>query len=92
MIVRDLVGGGGKVKLVLIAGWGCLVDEGVPLVCLGAIAGGPKLNDLSVAASVEPSLPWMSVEAAGVGGRLVRGMAQVRGGFKWHVCIRVEGP
>ena len=38
------------------------------------MAGGGRLKGLSVAEAGETSLPWISVEAAGVGGRLVRGM------------------
>lgn len=76
IMVRDLVGGGGKVKLVPVAGRDCLTDEAALLDCLGAMAGGPKLNVLSAGVRVEPSLPWISVEAAGVGGRCVRGMTE----------------
>lgn len=38
------------------------------------MAGGGRLKEFSVAKIGEVSLPWISVEAAGVGGRLVRGM------------------
>jgi len=84
-MVRDLVGGGGRVKFAFMFDWDCLVVEEVPLACLGAIAGGPRLNVLSVAESEEPSLPRISVEATGVGGRLARGMVGCRGGSERHV-------
>ena len=74
MMVLDLVGGGGRVKLVVEIGCDCPFDGLLPFACLGAIAGGPKLKALSVAERGAPSLPWISVEAPGVGGRLVRGM------------------
>ena len=38
------------------------------------MAGGGRLNDFSVEDMGELSLPLISVEAAGVGGRLIRGM------------------
>lgn len=66
--------------------WGCLVGADTPLVCLGAMAGGPRLNDFSGAERGEPSLPCISVEAAGVGGRPVRGMTSYRGGLGLVTC------
>ena len=38
------------------------------------MAGGGRLKELSVAEIGDTSLQWISVEAAGVGGKFVRGM------------------
>ena len=75
MIVRDLVGGGGRVKLLLPSDWDWVVETDEVIDFLGAMAGGPKLNLMSVAGSGQSSLPRISVDAAGVGGSVVRGMA-----------------
>ncbi len=97
MIVRDLVGGGGSVKLVCWDDCGCLAGGDNPLVCLEAMAGGPRLNDFSVAEREEPSLALISVEATGVGGRLVRGIVRYRGGLclvrcgTWEFDLAVFG-
>lgn len=65
-------------KLGFAVEWDCLllssVTVPVPCVRLGARAGGGRLNAFSVAEMGQPPLPWISVEAAGVGGRLGRGM------------------
>ena len=78
MIVRDRVGGGGRVKFGFVVEWDCLllssVAVAVPCVRLGARAGGGRLNAFSVAEMGNPPLPWISAEAAGVGGRLGRGI------------------
>ena len=53
MIVRDRVGGGGRVKFGFVVEWDCLllssVAVAVPCVRLGARAGGGRLNAFSVA-------------------------------------------
>lgn len=78
MMVRDRVGGGGRVKLGLAAEWNCLSAAVLPWLRLGAIAGGGRLKDFSVAEVGERSLPSISADAAGVGGRLGRGMIVAR--------------
>lgn len=82
MIVRDLVGGGGRVKLVFTADLDPVSGGDALLESFGAIAGGPMSNFLSFAESEEPSLPWISVEAPGVGGKLGRGMVSYRDKFQ----------
>lgn len=77
IMVRERVGGGGRVKLGLAAECICLSVVELPSVRLGAIAGGGRLKDFSVAERGERSLPSISVEAAGVGGRLGRGIVTV---------------
>jgi len=74
MMVRDRVGGGGNVKFGLEAEWICLSGAELPWSRFGAIAGGGRLKHFSVADMGERSLPSISVEAAGVGGRLGRGI------------------
>ena len=44
------------------------------------MAGGGRLNGFSFSAVGERSLPWISAEAAGVGGRLERGIALCKPG------------
>ena len=76
MIVLDLVGGGGSEKFGLVAGrMGFGVDVGT-LLRPWLMAGGGKLKVLSAAGSCVSSLPRMSPDAAGVGGRHVRGMVE----------------
>ena len=81
-MVRDRVGGGGRVKFGFVVEWDCLpvssVAVAVPGVRLGARAGGGRLNAFSVMGMGQTPLPWISAEAAGVGGRLGRGMLCVR--------------
>lgn len=77
-MVRDRVGGGGKEKPGFDADWARLWAGEAPLVPWRSIAGGGRLKELSVTAVGDVSLPWISVEAAGVGGRLVRGIIDGR--------------
>lgn len=97
-MVRERVGGGGNVKFGLGAEWDCLLLVEFPCARLGARAGGGRLNVFSVTETGESLLPWISDEAAGVGGRLGRGMlfnkveylcGSINAGSMSHVgCLR----
>ena len=88
-MVRDLVGGGGKAKFVLTVG---TCDDRLEVeaasICLGAIAGGPRLKNLSTTEMEKESLEWISVKASGVGGRFGRGI--VEKGNSRRVCYVFE--
>ena len=73
-MVLDRVGGGGSEKFGPVAGWiGFGFDAGA-LLRLWLIAGGGRLNVLSEAGNCVSSLPCISPDAAGVGGRVERGI------------------
>ena len=77
MILRERVGGGGSEKFGFsVAGRIACGLEVRPLLLAGAMAGGGSVNDVSRAELGAGSLPCMSSDEAGVGGKLVRGMLE----------------
>lgn len=75
MIFRERVGGGGREKSVDVPidgeGW---MGAAIVWLSVAVIAGGGSRRDMPRVDSWDPLLPTMSVEEAGVGGGLVRGM------------------
>lgn len=79
IIFRERVGGGGREKSAAVP-----VDEscwmGVAFFWLSTalIAGGGRRRDKPRGESWDPLFPTMSVEGAGVGGGLARGISETR--------------
>lgn len=77
MMVLDRVGGGGREKLGLVAGWmGFGAAAGGAWLRCWLMAGGGRLKVLSATDDCASSLPAMLPDAAGVGGRLARGIVE----------------
>lgn len=75
MIFRERVGGGGREKsAVVLADDGCRIGVSFFWLSAAVIAGGGSRRDMLRAESWDPLFPTMSVEGAGVGGGLARGI------------------
>lgn len=80
MIFRERVGGGGREKSATVPmDEVCRVVVGIFWLSAAAIAGGGSRNDMPRAEGSHSPFPTMSVEEAGVGGRLARGILRQEG-------------
>lgn len=76
MIFRERVGGGGREKSAVVpADEGCRVEVAFFWLSVAASAGGGSRRDM-LRESWDPLFPMMSVEGAGVGGGLARGIVR----------------